>query len=113
MGNCCAATPTTDSHVFSADERENPIPRTSPHGIGVAGQQRAPTTTTAGHVTPDSLPEVSVPPAEPQQLEHIADREGQSSTFGDQTCFPGVFASQEFKDKLHPSVWNTIYTRGG
>ena len=73
MGNCCAATPTLDNHTFRrvSTTETNQIPRASPHNVGVAGR-------TGGHMTPDSLPELPLPPptAEPQELEHIADREG-------------------------------------
>ena len=81
MGNCCAATPTSDSHRFAvANEHRNPIPAAghahqhNPHAHHSPGRQNA-ALAGGGHATPDSLAEISIP-AEPQQLEHIADREG-------------------------------------
>lgn len=71
MGNCCGASPTTDSRVISVvNKRENPVPARPPPSPG----HRTP-----GHRTPDSLPELSIP-SEPQQLEHMADREGMELT---------------------------------
>lgn len=74
MGNCCGATPTTDSRVISVvNERENPVPShfTPSSSHDMSGP---------GHRTPDSLPEFQVA-SEPQQLEHMADREGKSNLF--------------------------------
>lgn len=71
MGNnCCTAPPTTNNHIFSPSERENPITGNSPPSSGVPVASHV-----TGHATPDSMPEIIFPP-EPQQLEHIADREG-------------------------------------
>lgn len=75
MGNCCAAVPTSDSSCVhsTANERENPLPAEAPpstsHSVGYGANG-------GGHMTPDSLPELMIP-SEPQQLEHMADREGQ------------------------------------
>lgn len=71
MGNCCTATPTSDA--FSTSQSENPVPRASPLNVGVAGP-------TEGHMNPDSMPELAIP-AESQQLEHMADREGKVLEF--------------------------------
>ncbi len=94
MGNCCSATPTSDGPVFGVTKREyesaphpqQQAPPPDPHrrqnsqhsvtgdgggGDGGGGGMGA------GNMTPDSLST----PAEPQQLEHMADREGNTKLF--------------------------------
>ena len=70
MGNCCSGSPTSSSNIMVPDEfeRERPNSSVQPQNVGVAD-----------YVTADSMLELSLP-AEPQQLEHIADREGMCVT---------------------------------
>jgi len=83
MGNCCSSTPTVDNnaHVYSPNavaDDQVAVPRISPQrpSLPVA------TNIVTGNATPESMPEFVVPAvsAEPQQLEHIADREGLTVT---------------------------------
>lgn len=87
MGNCCGTSATSDGHVFSSDERHNPVQASgytqqSPgrghahNASSTAANTGSSTHRAEGGMTPDSFAEVAVQPAEPQQLEHIADREG-------------------------------------
>ena len=102
MGNCCGSTTTSDDGIIEAKyispEGERPSPVNSP-------QQPSYSEAVQGHMTPESVPDITLP-ADEEQLEHMADREGQSVNTGKETK---VNCSQPSLDLLYGLTEFNIY----
>lgn len=76
MGNCCSSS--TDDHQKEPDWTHQPQSQSQPYPYTYPNPRLTPDHMT-GHMTAPVFPQDMTDRAEPQQLEHMADREGRSA----------------------------------